>query len=199
MSIFFDMSKNGEVKKDVFEPQDLTDHYLKEFESMFLDKVYIATHYGDIRHTIELYKYRSDRQYVWEYVDLLARTIDKYWIHWNKKDITLVGVPMHWSRYLIRWFDHIDILVSGLSQKFGLPIKKPIQAFFTRRQSKLSKMYRMKNREHVFWLKKWQIFPKTVVLVDDIISTGSTANACAKLLKSAWVENVYWVFIASNQ
>ena len=57
---------------------------------------------------------------------------------------------MHWSRYLIRGFDHIDVLTSELSEKIGKIKIKPVQAFFTRRQSKLSKVNRMKNREHVF-------------------------------------------------
>jgi predicted amidophosphoribosyltransferase len=76
---------------------------------------------------------------------------------------------------------------------------KPIRVQWTRRQSKLSKVKRMKNREHAFALRSGVLVPKTVILIDDIISTGSTANACAKILKTAGVEKVYGVFIASNQ
>lgn len=63
MSIFFDMSTDGEVQKDIFVPQNLTEHYKKEINNFQLDGVYIGAHYADVRDSIEAYKYRSDRQY----------------------------------------------------------------------------------------------------------------------------------------
>jgi ComF family protein len=199
MSIFFDMSTYAEIQKDIFDPQDLTDHYKNEIQDMSLDGIYVATHYNDIRYTIEAYKYRSDRQHVWEYVDLLSKVVDLYWPFSDPNDICIVAIPMHWSRYLIRGFNHIDYLVSYLSKKIAISRKRPLQAFFTRRQSKLSKSQRIKNREDAFWYHKNVNLPKVVILIDDIISTGSTANACAKILKSRGVEKVYGIFIASNQ
>lgn len=199
MSIFFDMSIYGEAQKDIFDPQDLTDHYKNEIQDMSLDGIYVATHYNDVRYTIESYKYRSDRQHVWKYVDLLSKTVDLYWLFSNTSDNCMVGVPMHWSRYFIRGFNHIDLLVSHLSKKIWIPYMKPLQAFFTRRQSKLSKSKRIKNREYAFWITQDAVLPRTIILIDDIISTGSTADACAKILKSRGVEKVYGIFIASNQ
>lgn len=198
MSIFFDISTFGEDRKNYFCPQDLTEHYKNEIKEFKLDGVYIGAHYIDIRENIEAYKYRSDRQYIWQYVEILSKVVEKY-VDKNNGNPVLVGVPMHWTRYMIRWFNHIDSLVSGLSKNISIPVKKPLYAFFTQRQSKLSKIKRMQNRDHAFWLRKWVILPETVILVDDIVSTGSTANACAKILKEAWVKKVYGVFIASNQ
>ena len=198
MSIFFDMSTYGEEKKNIYNPQELTRHYEQEIGDSALDGVYVAAHYSDISYTIEAYKYRSDRQHVDEYVDLLAKVVDQYWLL-SHNNITFVSVPMHWSRYMIRGFNHIDLLTSGLSRRFWVQKIKPIRAYWTRRQSKLTKVKRIKNREHAFSLKPGTILPKIVILIDDIISTGSTANACAKILKSAGVEKVYGVFIASNQ
>lgn len=198
MSIFFDMSKDGEAQKDIFVPQDLTEHYKKEINNFQLDGVYIGAHYTDVRDSIEAYKYRSDRQYAWGYVDILAKVVEKY-VENNNNDPLMVAVPMHWSRYMIRWFNHIDFLVTRLSDKLSIPYEKPLQANFTHRQSKLSKVKRMQNRDHAFKIKNWKSLPETVILVDDIISTGSTVNACAKILKESGVKKVYWVFIASNQ
>lgn len=78
MSIFFDMSTYGEAQKNIFDPKDLTDHYRQEIHDLALNKIYVAAHYTDIQYTIEAYKYRSDRQHVEEYVDLLAKVIEKY-------------------------------------------------------------------------------------------------------------------------
>ncbi|MBC7503493.1 ComF family protein [Candidatus Gracilibacteria bacterium] len=197
MSIFFDMSKYGETR-NIYYPQDLTEHYNMEIAHSELDGVYVAAHYKDISYTIEAYKYRSDRQHVGEYVDLLARIVEKYDLL-SYDGVVLVSVPMHWSRYMIRGFNHIDLLTSGLSRRLGVDKIKPIGASWSRRQSKLTKIKRIKNREHAFTLKSGVVLPKTVILIDDIISTGSTANACAKILKDAGVERVYGVFVASNQ
>jgi ComF family protein len=158
----------------------------------------VAAHYRDISQSIEAYKYRSDRQHGDLYVDLLAKVVEKYGLL-SFDDIALVSVPMHWSRYLIRGFNHIDFLVSRLSRGSRIPHIRPIRAHWTRRQSKLTKVKRMKNREHAFALKSGVHLPKTVILIDDIISTGSTLDACAKILKSVGVERIYGVCIASNQ
>lgn len=198
MSIFFDMSTDGEASKNMFSPQDLTEHYKKEINDFQLDGVYIGAHYIEIRDSIEAYKYRSDRQYAWGYVDILAKVVEKY-VENNNNDRVIVAVPMHWSRYMIRWFNHIDFLVTRLSDQLSIPYEKPLQANFTHRQSKLSKVKRMQNRDHAFRLKVWEKLPETVILIDDIISTGSTANACAKILKESGVKKVYGIFIASNQ
>ncbi len=64
MSIFFDISTSDKGVNNIFNPQDLTEHYRKEIQDLALNGLYIAAHYDDIRHTIESYKYRSDRQYV---------------------------------------------------------------------------------------------------------------------------------------
>jgi hypothetical protein len=64
MSIFFDVSTYGEETKNIYNPQDLTEHYKQEISDFVLDGVYIAAHYSDISYTIEAYKYRSDRQHV---------------------------------------------------------------------------------------------------------------------------------------
>lgn len=198
MSIFFDISTDGKTQKDRVSLQNLTEHYKNEIKDFQLDGVYIGAHYVDVQDSIEAYKYRSDRQYAWQYVDILAKVVEKY-VEKEISNCSIVAVPMHWSRYMIRWFNHIEFLVTRLSDKLAIPYKKPLQANFTHRQSKLSKVKRMQNRDHAFGIRSWNILPETVILVDDIISTGSTVNACAKILKESGVKKVYWVFIASNQ
>lgn len=198
-SIFFDTSSDQKRSiDDIYHPKDLTKHYLSEYAWFSLDGVYVAAHYRDIAESVEAYKYRSDRQHGDIYVDLLARVVEQYWIL-SYDDIAFMSVPMHWNRYFIRGFDHMDLIVSRLTRQLAIKKIQPIKAHWTRRQSKLTKVNRMKNREDAFVLKSGKILPKTVILIDDIISTGSTLHTCAKILKSAGVEQVYWVCIASNQ
>lgn len=112
----------------------------------------------------------------------------------------ITSVPMHWSRYLLRGFDHVAYLAKRVAKEQKIPIKKLLRARYSKRQSKLHKKERIKNREHAFILAhKMEKIPETVILLDDVISTGSTANACAKILKSVGVKYVYGFFLASNQ
>ena len=198
MKIFFDESKENNTTIS-FEPKDLTKHYSKEIEDNHLDGIYVATEYKNIAHTIELYKYKSHRQYVDSYVDILAKVVDLYIPEFEKEGLTIVNVPMHWTRYIIRGFDHIHYLCMWLSKKTGINYMSPLRAFFTKRQAKLTKSDRIKNRMNTFSTKDNINLLKSVIIVDDIISTGSTVNSCAKILKESGVEKVYWVFIASNQ
>lgn len=71
---------------------------------------------------------------------------------------------------------------------------------FTKRQSKLSRKQRLKNRENIFSVrKKLQKIPETVILLDDVISSGATINSCAKVLKNMWVKVILVLVLATNQ
>lgn len=90
---------------------------------------------------------------------------------------------MHWSRYLLRGFDHTDIIVKKLAKITGLPYQNLLSTKWSRHQSKLSREKRLENKKNRFTMKHHVPVPEVVILFDDIISTGSTANECAKILK----------------
>ena len=197
-SIFFDIPSSGS-QEDIFEYQDLTLHYHEEIESCMLDGIYVGSRYHNIVDMIEWYKYRSDRQYVSIFGDILAKIIDRSISIRSKDDIGIVSVPMHWSRYIIRWFDHTDLLSQYVAKQVSLPVFLPLGAKISKRQSKLSKKDRLSNRNSAFYIKNEILLPDTIILIDDIISTGSTLQSCAILLKQMWVKRVYAMCIASNQ
>lgn len=105
---------------------------------------------------------------------------------------------MHWSRYLTRGFDHTNYIVEDLSKKTGIPVQKLLFTKWSRHQSHLSREKRLENKKNRFRMIPHGEIPDTVILVDDIISTGSTALECAKVLKSHGVRCVIGLFLASN-
>ena len=197
-SIFFDISKEKK-SNDIFQFQDLTKHFQDEISEFYIDRVFIWSKYCHIVDDLELYKYRSHRQYSSTYVDLLAKIVEESKLLSTYSAIGIVPIPMHWTRYFIRWFNHIDRLWLNLSKKLTIPYFPILGSTYSKRQSKLSKKERLINRKNSFYYKIPTILPESIILIDDIVSTGSTANACAKLLKQNWVQNVFGVFIASNQ
>jgi competence protein ComFC len=198
LSIFFDISIDSRWK-NIFHFQNLTHHFRLEIKELYLDEIYIWAKYEQISTDLESYKYRSNRSHASTYVDILSKVVEESKIIQTNKVIGMVPIPMHWSRYFIRGFNHIDRIWLNLSKKINIPYFPVIGTSYSKRQSKLSKKQRLINRKNSFFYKKKIILPESIILIDDIISTGSTANACAKLLKENGVKKVFGVFIASNQ
>jgi ComF family protein len=195
VSIFFDPETPLSLSQD---PRDLTHHYQKEIANLSLDRVYIGSDYSHVSEMVDRYKYHSDRTQTRELITILGSICNIADLE-NIDDYTVVPIPMHWSRYLIRGFHHTDRLARELAQMNGMYYSPLLKTVWTRRQSQLSKKQRQKNREWVFSLTKWIPIPAKVIIIDDIISTGSTANSAARVLKHAWVKEVIGFFIASNQ
>ncbi len=191
------LEQNGESRNWIQNLQ--TAHYQGEIQNIFLDDIYIETSYANIHSLLEGYKYRSEKDNWDKFAQILSWSALFKVLSENKNKVYITPVPMHWSRYMIRSFDHILYLVKRVSQLTGIPYVRLMQTSFSFRQSKLNKTKRMKNRDNKFSLKKWIILPDEIILIDDVISTGSTANACAKVLKEAGVKKVYGLFLASNQ
>lgn len=77
----------------------------------------------------------------------------------------------------------MDLLARKLAQKTGLHSLSPLSTSFSRRQSKLSRAKRLENRKNHFIIDPSVSLPHEVLLIDDVISTGATANECARMLK----------------
>lgn len=174
------------------------DHYKNEIDNIALDSVGILGSYNELKGLIEAYKYRSEREKADIIVEYFLRSpiFDK---ENRNNDIIIVPAPMHWSRYLIRGFNHMSLIWDLISKKTWIPCKKLLSTGFSWKQSLLSKQKRNENRKGSIFLSSKNEIPKEVILIDDVISTGSTANTCARVLKDAWVQKVYWIFLASNQ
>jgi ComF family protein len=103
----------------------------------------------------------------------------------------IVPVPLHKSRKRKRGYNQSDLISKGLSDATGLPVDftslKRIASSDT--QTKRSRFERWLNVEDIFQVEDYQnLEGKHILLVDDVITTGSTIDACAtELLK---IENV---------
>jgi len=113
----------------------------------------------------------------------------------------LVPVPLHRGRLQERHFNQAGEIAKTLSTLTGLPV---LPALFRRRstghQTSLSRAQRLENLRGAFaptpaalrWVKK---SPAGVVLVDDVFTTGSTLNECAKALRKAGFREVHAVTV----
>jgi ComF family protein len=131
----------------------------------------------------------------------VAKTMARYMLPLVKRDgdeRLLVPVPLHRSRLWWRGFNQAALVARELSKGLGIP-SDAVALSRTRRTPPLKGMSPLQRRKTVagaFRVRdKAAIAGRTIVLVDDVFTTGSTADACARALTRAGatrVELVSW-------
>jgi len=109
----------------------------------------------------------------------------------------IIPVPLHNVKKAERGYNQSYFIAKGISKVTQIKIADNIlvRNKFTSSQTLLNKTERELNVKEAFALKK-TIFDKNILLVDDVITTGATINACAKLLNEIGIENIYAASIA---
>jgi ComF family protein len=103
----------------------------------------------------------------------------------------LIPVPLHAKRLRERGYNQALELTRLLSQRLHLPIENQIvqRRLHTRPQSELSGDTRRRNIRQAFQLKTPVVY-RHVALIDDVVTTGSTVNELARVLRQAGVEKI---------
>ena len=101
---------------------------------------------------------------------------------------SIVPVPLHPAKQREREFNQAERLASRLSRACGIPLETGWlrRVIATRTQTLLSREERQANVRHAFLAPPGlTLNGQHIVLVDDVFTTGSTTNACARVLKNA--------------
>ncbi len=144
-------------------------------------------------------KYKNRREYLDFYADALDYRFRKTVLR-LRPDV-LIPVPVHPSRRRKRGFNQAEELAVRLSLRWNIPVDKKllIRKKKTAPQRELNPEERLKNLREAFAVSgeygKTAGIPETVLLVDDIYTTGSTAEACARALRKVGVKRVFVVVI----
>jgi ComF family protein len=154
-----------------------------------LDRIRAAVGYDDISRSIAL-RLKYGRK------TALARTMSRYMrplIGDMPSDALLVPVPLHRRRLWSRGFNQSAIVARELSRRTGLPVK--VDALRRIRSTPPLKGMGMRQRRRTvagaFRANgAADLRGRTIILIDDVLTTGSTANACARVLKRAGAERV---------
>jgi len=114
-------------------------------------------------------------------------------------DGVLVAVPLNKHRLSWRGFNQSEILARGISDKLNIPFQKNVLERVKNTQSQigLSRKERLENVASAFKVVD-KIDQKRVFLVDDVFTTGSTLEECAKELKEFGVKEVWGVVLAKD-
>lgn len=104
---------------------------------------------------------------------------------WMEQSDLIVPVPLHKERLKKRGYNQSECFATGLSAGSGLPLNTTslVRVRATETQTAKHRFERYKNMENVFSVNEPEdIYGKKVLLVDDVITTGSTLISCAERL-----------------
>jgi ComF family protein len=130
----------------------------------------------------------------------IARTMARYMapLVGSSTDLLLVPVPLHRTRLWQRGFNQSALVARELSRRLKVPAN-PVALRRSRRTPPLKGMSPLQRRKTVAGAfhvaDKAAVAGKTVILIDDVLTTGSTAEACARTLQragAARVELITW-------
>jgi ComF family protein len=110
----------------------------------------------------------------------------------------VLPVPMHWYRYLKRGYNPSELLSERIAKLLRLPLLRgALRSKQKLPQSLLTGTKRRQNVVGCFQITKpKKVLNKRLLLVDDVLTTGATANECTKSLLSAGAERVYVAVLA---
>ena len=96
----------------------------------------------------------------------------------------IIPIPLHWSKKLQRGFNQSEYIGKGFSKLSGIPMDTALlkRSKKTLTQTKLAPGTRWENVSEAFHVNK--ACPNSVLLLDDVITTGATVEACTRALLS---------------
>lgn len=163
----------------------------KKWERAYTQGKALFSYDERMQKSVSAFKYKGRQEYAVLYGRELARWFQTQIKRWDAQ--VLIPVPVHKSRYRQRGYNQAALLARSLSHYTNIPVDENIlcRRKKTAAQKALNDKERRKNLQDAFQLTKKVVQYKKVILVDDIYTTGSTADACARVLKQGGVEQVY--------
>lgn len=148
---------------------------------------------GALRKLIHLFKYSRVRSLDKHLSAYLALALPR-----GREFDAVVPVPLHWRKRWARGFNQSELLARFIAQRYSLsvvPALRRRQA--TAAQAGLTNAARRQNVAHAFAMRAGgRVDGKRILLIDDVMTTGATAAACARVLRRAGAVSVTLVALA---
>lgn len=113
-----------------------------------------------------------------------------------EEKLVLVPVPLFFAKRLSRGFNQSEILAQKIGEILDLPVANLLLRIkATKSQTRFTKQKRLENIKKAFCLSGWgrkeNLKNKTIVLVDDVYTTGATLSEAAKILKKKHPKEIW--------
>jgi ComF family protein len=147
---------------------------------------------GIVREIIHEFKYARQMHLRHLVAQWLSAALDDDRVRGVSFDL-IVPVPLHPARQRERGFNQASLLAESLSTEVSLPSRPVLERIrYTTTQTALDRAERMENLHNAFRLrKKADVRGLRVLLIDDVLTTGSTLSECARVLRRAGAISVH--------
>lgn len=170
-------------------------------ENFLFDQLIVSMDYGEnplLRKTISLYKYDREKNLC----SVLAKPMKKQFSRLkhsipSEENSVFVPVPLHKKKLRQRGFNQAFLLAKNIGDKEILDCLE--RKVLLSDQAKLSKKQRLQNLKGGICVNSkffHSLAGASVVVVDDVATTGSTLNECAAALKNCGVKHVCGLVLA---
>ena len=148
---------------------------------------------GALRDLIHLFKYDRMKPLGKTLAGYLASALPR-----DQQFDLVVPMPLHWRRRWQRGFNQSELLARPTARRCGIPMVNAVRRTrSTAAQAGLSNARRRANVAGAFRVKKPQkVEGRRILLIDDVMTTGATASACAVALKRAGAGSVTLLALA---
>lgn len=148
------------------------------------ERISVFKYEGVIRKAIISLKYKFSSDISEEIAELISKELKK--MNLNLKEVVLVPIPLHPKRQKMRGFNQSEVVGEYLANKMRWELNKDIlvKNTNTKPQVGLKGRERHLNLKNTFSLnKKQNLKGKTIIIFDDVYTTGSTIKEAIKVLK----------------
>ena len=145
-----------------------------------------------ISKSIYRFKYNGKQEFSRFYGRIMSERLGDTIRSWNADAI--VPVPVHLSKLKKRGYNQAALIARELSKRLKIPVNERlvVRTAATQVQKNLSARQRQNNLKGAFNVPQNSVELNTVLIVDDIYTTGATVDAVARCLKGAGVGSVYY-------
>lgn len=140
---------------------------------------------------ISQFKHQAKMSHGRVLAELFSQSIIRNYQHQELPDL-ITPTPLHWQRLWLRGFNQSDILAQRLSKLLNIPIQRTLKrSRHTHSQQGLTAKQRHKNLNKAFTVRSNNVKDKTIALVDDVVTTGTTADQISQCLLAAGAKSVH--------
>ena len=116
-------------------------------------------------------------------------------------ELVVVAVPTTGTHQRLRGFDHSRLLAQTIAKKLNKPFKPALHRHGTTRQVGSTRQLRLKQLKGTFYVPSYkvdQVVGNSVLLLDDVMTTGATVEEAVRALKVAGAKRVYALVLAKR-
>ncbi|HYE22121.1 MAG TPA: ComF family protein [Verrucomicrobiae bacterium] len=166
-----------------------------------IDGIISALPYKDlnVKKLIETFKYKYISDLSPALSKIIGESFQNYELQNFFKDFSLIPVPLHKKRLVWRGFNQSMLLAQELSRNLNIKIDNSLieRVKYTKPQVELGLKQRKQNIKNAFKVQN-RLTHLKFLLVDDVVTTGSTLNEMAKTLKRSGATEVWAITLAAD-